>query len=474
MTSMPGGLPQAVHAALRRWHGGGQEALPWQEMLVIARHLAQQPAPNLDLAIKEVVMKALNALEATPRLEDSSVLRLRFLDGFTAAETAGRLNLTQNIVYKRQREAIEALAALVWQGEQEARAARMDRILKRLESRHQEQLFGVDEKSAELLAVLTSPEPPWMLALVGIGGVGKTSLADAAVRALATSPRFADIAWVSARQDRFTPWSGLQPGAEGLPALSFEDLLGAVVKQFDFGDLARLSWEQQLAGLRARFRQRPYLVVVDNLETAADYRALIPNLQGLVDPGRFLLTCRRSLHDFPGVRSLRLDELSEADSLALLRHQARERGIDGIATAPDEALRQVYDAAGGNPLALKLLVGQMHSLSLPRVVEDLREARGRSVEDLYRHIYWRSWNLLDEAARRVLVVMPLVAEEGGRLSQVAAVSGVGGDRLGDALKQLDTLCLLNIGGTLQDRRYSIHRLTESFLLNEVVKWQAAS
>ena len=56
-------------------------------------------------------------------------------------------------------------------------------------------------------------------------------------------------------------------------------------------------------------------------------------------------------------------------------------------------LLQVYEVAGGNPLALKLLVGQMHVLALSRVVDDLREARGQKVEELYRYIYWRSWNL---------------------------------------------------------------------------------
>jgi len=39
--------------------------------------------------------------------------------------------------------------------------------------------------------------------------------------------------------------------------------------------------------------------VVDNLETAADYRALIPDLQSLVNPTKILLTSRHSLHDYP-------------------------------------------------------------------------------------------------------------------------------------------------------------------------------
>jgi hypothetical protein len=218
----------------------------------------------------------------------------------------------------------------------------------------------------------------------------------------------------------------------------------------------------------------PYLIVIDNLETAADYKALVPELMGLVNPTKFLLTSRHSLHDFPGVYCLTLDELSQADSLALLRHEARQRGLLDAASAPEATLHQVHEVAGGNPLALKLLIGQMHTLSLSRVVNDLREARGRKVEDLYRFIYWRSWQLLDDQARRVLAVMPLVAENGGGLAQIAALSELDEEQLAASLSQLVTLCLVDVMGRVEERRYGIHRLTETFLLNEVLKWRTSS
>jgi hypothetical protein len=130
--------------------------------------------------------------------------------------------------------------------------------------------------------------------------------------------------------------------------------------------------------------------------------------------------------------------------------------------------------AGGNPLALKLLVGQMHTLSLSRVVDDLRQAHGQQVDELYRFIYWRSWQLLDDPARRVLAIMPLVAESGGGLAQIAALSELAEEQLMAPLKQLVALCLVNVMGSVEARRYGIHRLTETFLLNEVLKWQTTS
>ena len=48
------------------------------------------------------------------------------------------------------------------------------------------------------------------------------------------------------------------------------------------------------------------------------------------------------------------------------------------------------------------MTGQLHLLALPQVVENLREACGKKAEDLYRFIYWDSWQRLPDDARDVL------------------------------------------------------------------------
>jgi predicted DNA-binding protein (UPF0251 family) len=471
MKRMPETLPQMVHQALRDWITGELDYDAWREMLVVAETLDGQPFPEFTLAVKETLLKQLGSLEMQSGELGARILRLRFLDGLTAREAANSLHLSENIVYKQQRQAIDGLAAALWQAEEAAREEKAARIAARLESADLPMLFGAEAKLEELARVLGAPDAPWLVAVTGIGGIGKTSLADAVVRRLAKLPDFVDIAWVSARQDRYTFWDGLEENAAGRPALSMEGLVEAVSRQLGFQELARLSAAQKQAGLRERLKARPYLMVIDNLETAADYRALVPGLPALTNPTKFLLTSRHALHDFPGIFGISLEELSASDSLALLRHEAALRGLADVASAPDETLLPVHEAAGGNPLALKLLVGQMHMLSVPRIVADLREAQGKTVDELYRYIYWRAWQRMGDDERRVLTGMPLVAESGGKLEQIAALSQLPRERLTAALKHLVQLSLIDVRGTPAGRRYGIHRLTETFLLNEVLKWQ---
>jgi hypothetical protein len=410
------------------------------------------------------------------QVEDShadDLLRQRFLDDEPVRVVANRLNVSESRVLQRQREAIEALAQCLWRQELNNLAARQARILERLEITAPVRLFGVAGKLAELLSLLEGSSP-WVIAVDGMGGIGKTTLVDAAIRQIVERPLYDDIGWISARRHSFTLWGGLQELPEEQPALTYEGLVDAILCQLGAEQATRLSLEHKQVRLKERLRSAPHLIVVDNLETAADYKALVPRLHEFCNPSRFLLTSRHGLRAFPAVRSLTLNELSLADSLDLLRYEAQERGFEQLAQAPDELLAQVHQVVGGNPLVLKLVVGQCYVSPLPQVLENLRQAQGRAVEELYHHLYWHSWQALSDEARRVLVTMPLITEQGGDSAQIAAMSGLTEHAVAEALGELVTVSLVHRAGDVQRYRFSIHSLTETFLVREVLKWQGAS
>ena len=105
------------------------------------------------------------------------------------------------------------------------------------------------------------------------------------------------------------------------------------------------------------------------------------------------------------------------------------------------------------------------------VIDDLRLARGAPVENLYTFIYRRAWDHLDEPGRQVLLAMALVNMRGDTLDFVAASSGLAPGAVHDALDQLIRLNLVQSSGDLHKRRYLIHSLTRTFLLEQVARWQ---
>ncbi len=470
MQPIPDFLPESVHQALRDWEKPELDVEPWLDFISLGA-VAAPGTSRLEQsqAIKKWVLDGLHCLTD----EDSQaaeLLRQRFFDAEPVYVLANQMNVSSSSIWQRQRQAIKALAYCLWREELEARDIKRAYILERLEIAQPVQLFGVADKQAALQELFETLGPPWVVAVDGIGGIGKTTLADWAVRQVAHRPLYTDIGWISARRNVYTLWGGLQEQPKHA-ALTFEQVLDSLLIQFGADTATRLPYERKLAQTRELFQSAPHLVVLDNLETAADYHKLVTQVQALVNPSRFLLTSRHSLRAFPGVYSLTLDQLSPSDSLDLVRHEAKSRGFAELAQAPDDTLLQIYQVVGGNPLALKLVVGQSFALPLPEVLKNLRLAQGQAVENLYRHLYWHSWQSLSDLARQVLVTMPLVAEQGGDLAQIVAMSQLPEETVVTALTELVQTSLVNKSGGLQSARFAIHQLTETFLAREVLKWQ---
>lgn len=343
----------------------------------------------------------------------------------------------------------------------------LDDNLKRLALLPEQQLFGVDHQQEQLSQLATQPNEPWIIAVAGIGGIGKTSLAIATARQIAPTGRFHHVVWVSAKQEEFIPGGAIKVSDQ--PALNIESLTDNLLEQLDSRvNLARSAQEKQNI-LSYLLKSAPCLVVIDNLETVADYETLLPQLSRWANPTRFLLTTRHALYAHANVYNLNLMELSADDAFNLLQHEAKLRGLPELAAAPETALAQIHQVVGGNPLALKLVVGLIKVLPLAQILRNLKQAQGESIEQLYTFIYWQAWNALSNTAQQVLLIMPLA--QNSTLAHIRAlVPEILTHEVSEAIGQLANLSLLQIGGPIEERRYSIHRLTETFLLNEALKW----
>ncbi|OIO93290.1 MAG: hypothetical protein AUK03_08325 [Anaerolineae bacterium CG2_30_64_16] len=473
MTSpdLPPGFESAVHEALQLWHKDPSFGSPLAHLTLVRRGLATG-GESIRRATNQALLAALDAL-AGEREADAALLRARFLDGKAVYAVANARNVAEVTIYKMQRRAIGRLAAQLLALEQVAGAEQQAILAARLPRATYSQLIGIASHERRLRDVLLAPAAPWLVSIEGLGGSGKTALAHKLVSQLARGEDvFLDFGWVSAQQRILQLDGSLRSISD--PALTSEALVEALLTQLSGGGAtpAPLLPDRARQALAARLHATPHLVVVDNLETVQDVESLLPTLMALAGPTKFLLTSRETFRWQADIYHFPVPELGESDALSLVRHEARMRNLAHVAAASDADLRPIFETVGGNPLALRLVTGQLYLLPLPHIIDNLREAQGKNADELYRYIYWDAWNRLPEDTRDVLALMPLfAAESGADLAAIERVSDLQGPRLVEALEQLTRLSLVNVSGDLHTRRYSIHRLTESFLLNEVIKWR---
>jgi tetratricopeptide (TPR) repeat protein len=96
---------------------------------------------------------------------------------------------------------------------------------------------------------------------------------------------------------------------------------------------------------------------------------------------------------------------------------------------------------------------------LDTVLDALYGARG----DIFEEIFSRSWSLLSEPARRVLMVMPIFATSASKAA-IEAASDVHKWDLDEGLGQLVEMWLVEASSELDEakRRYNVHPLTKAF------------
>ena len=471
-------LKKQVYEALREWHRPRSDAQSplrdlhvWRQSLheIQQKKLSEAGGMHGHGATNHLLYRALKIL----RLEDSesaSLLEMRFQDGWSAQRVANRLNIAESTVYAKQRQAVRRLATVIYEMEEKALAVKLERVARRTPPPTYVNLVGVQEHLDELTQRLIAPEPPWMFSVEGIGGIGKTALGHALLGRAMMNAAFDDCGWVSA-QPAILDLSGVIRPVDQ-PLLSAEQLVEALLSQLAPETAAYLTADRTraLTALQKRLKREPHLIVIDNLETVTDLEALLPTLQSLANPSKFVLTTRKSLYSEPNLYHFAVPELNDVHALALIRQEARYSNLPALAESCDDELYPIYETVGGNPLALRLVVGQLHMDSPEVILDDLVEAKGATAENLYDYIYRRAWDSLDGLSQEVLVAMPLVSVDGDDLDYLAEVTGMSHGDLRSGLNKLITLNLVDGVGGLRHRRYRIHSLTRTFLHRQVVKW----
>jgi len=327
----------------------------------------------------------------------------------------------------------------------------------------------------EILAVLNDPDARRIVSIDGIGGIGKTSLAQEVMTLVQKTKLFSRIIWVSAAgdlaDDDNPPHSN---------SFTFQTMLNAIGRDVGIAEVAQLPAEKKATQIRAALRRQRVLIVVDNLETADEPATKIAQrLQPLLGSSKALFTSRqRFIGDF---YTIHLDGLLIEAAQQLIRQEAKDRRITVVDHAAQGELEQIIHVTGGSPLAMKLVVGQLTLLPLAQVLANLQRTmllrqagNDDAYADLFRSIYLPSWQRLPEAARNLLLWLAIFPQPAGsNFSALRSVSGWDDVELNTQLRQLWQVSFLETNHLpamgLEGNRYFLHALTHYFVKSDVVK-----
>lgn len=461
--NQPKNFRKRIKAGLSGWYKNSETPESLLSEFQLVRQALNDTKNSLQLRFltNKTLQEGIKALE-TRNEKSADILQRRFRDNDTIRQVAVSLNLSEDQVNRRQRDAIGELSEVLWEQERILREKTIVELEQTLPVATYKELFGFDDIVDDIVEKLIDPKSVGVVAITGIGGIGKTSLADAVTRAAIRCFYFEKVIWL--RVDPATI-----SGASVTPQLILDVLSVDLIRKLLPELTEPLMREQRYQRIRYLLKQKPRLIVIDNVETDADTGMLMQHLNDWAGASKFLVTTRTRLTGQTLTLSYPLTELPKIDAMHLIASQAQLTGLPDFSADAENVIDDIYSVTGGNPLALKLVVSLVAFMSLDHVLANLRQGgKDDDVEGIYMRVYRQAWMTLKEDARELLQAMPLVGEEGGEVEQLQAISELNSMTIWAAITDLVNRSLIEVRGNYRKRRYGVHRLTTTFLQTEII------
>ena len=301
-----------------------------------------------------------------------------------------------------------------------------------------------DAEGRDILACLREelqPQRQQLVVLWGAGGVGKTTLAAEAARALVET--FAGrIVWTSAL---------------GRNDYALSTLLDEIATQLDRADLRPLALAPKTEAVTALLAEASTLVVLDNFETVAEAERTACTAFLSNAPTSALITTRQKVD---GARNVLVDAMSLEEARPYLQSLITQTNDRDTFARLDHA--RIIDTAARNPLLLQWVVAQIDAAQDPAtVLEDLTHGTGDAAD----HVFAHSFKLpqVGDDGRAALLALSLFTPDATRAA-LAEVAGFDADvpRLNAAVKQLANLWLVKTAD--EGKRLALEGLTRQLAL----------
>ena len=225
---------------------------------------------------------------------------------------------------------------------------------------------GRDQEREWLRQRLLSRASTKGMAVVGMGGVGKTALVFAIAdeycrryKDLPVEERFEAIIWVAAKEQVLTVHGREDFQLSELTPRTLQEMYTTIARTLEREDITREVPENRSQLVREALKAQRTLLVVDNLESVKDDRVKT-FLRGLPASTTYILTSRQGAIELgvelPTRNILPLDCLSPDDAKSMIREKVAEEGIGELNETQKE---QVATSTFGLPLSIKLSIARL-------------------------------------------------------------------------------------------------------------------
>jgi len=291
-----------------------------------------------------------------------------------------------------------------------------------------------------------------MVCVQGVGGIGKTTLSIYVARKYKRRKR-THIIWVTSKTE----------------VLTLDKILNSIAHFFDFTGIDSLELDAKRDKILRVLKQNRSLLIVDNFETIEDDTEIKAFLNAIDTNCKILITSRNNTVISQDQANLQVDNLTDKNAILLMRKELEKNGRPELSLIE---YKKLLGTIGGSPLAIKWSIGQIatNGHTVDTICAQLRDGVVGSVE-LFEKIFAIAWQELNAIQKDILFLLqffvtPVSAKALWKLSGLADET-----QFTCELSKLFQLSLIdsNAENHIERRFFSLHSLTNSFVLTELKK-----
>lgn len=332
----------------------------------------------------------------------------------------------------------------------------IDTFYFRLLTPHCDRFVGREPIIKEIIEALELRQP--IIALDGVGGVGKSAIAIELIRRLYESENYMFIISLSAKNKVWHNFTGSRKaGFSGLTEL-LQEIAKVMGIPFDL-PVEALKQEiiSQMEGNRG-------LLLIDNIEDEKEHSEVLQFLKKDVPPPVKVIVTTRVNKNI-GALTISVPQMTIEEARELLYHEFYKVGYKNFLNELDD-IDEILSVTGGLPLALKWAAALAESSkSLRQVSQTLRQSNATKKEFL-NFCFATMFDTLSSLAQDVAMLCPYLGEEWNNITISIALNAQF-NSIKDAIDELSDRGILLASGTGDEKGYHLLPFTLDYLSS---KW----